>query len=416
MGQLRDDAVDVAAPMPLDAAVRYIVARVKAVTGIETISVTAADGRVSAADVHATMCLPPFDNSAVDGWAVDSADLAQDRDTRLAVRGRVVAGGSAEGVSVRHGAVRVLTGAPIPGDADTVFMQEDVEQQGDSVVLPSGLARGANLRVAGEDVAVGDVVVAAGQRLRPQDLALLCAVGETRVTVRRPVRAALLSTGDELSEPGRPLPSGAIYDANRAMLRAMLRRAGAEVDDLGILRDQPEPLQRKLAEAGRDHDLLLTSGGVSTGDEDHVKAAVESVGELSIWRIGIRPGKPVGVGRIGDALFVGLPGNPVAAFVTFAWIVRPALACLAGGQPTPLVGLPVRLGFAHRKRSGLRDFVRVRIEFADDGMAVARKFHKGGTGILTSLTQSDGLLALAEEWTHVEPGTIAPFYSFATLL
>ncbi len=416
MAQLSRDDEAFGALMTLEQAGERVAALVAPVSGTETVSLAAADGRVLADAILAPLDLPPFANSAVDGYAVHSADLVSSGPTRLPLGGRVAAGADAAGLSVQGRAVRVFTGAPMPDGADTVFMQEDVTLEGEAVLLPPGLARGANARPAGEDIARGALAAATGQRLRPQDLALLSALGVTQVTVRRRPRVAIFSTGDELTEPGQPLRPAAIYDANRALLRAMVARAGAEVVDLGILRDERAGLAQRLAEAARDCDLVLTSGGVSTGEEDHVKAALGQVGELAFWRIGIKPGRPVALGRIGTVPFIGLPGNPVAVFVTFAFVARVLIARLAGTAPVAPLSLPVRLGFAYRKKEGRREYVRVSLEPGPDGVQVARKHPQDGAGVLTSLTRTDGLVELAEDMTRIEEGTLVPFLAYSLLI
>lgn len=417
MAQLsRDEEAFGGALMTLEEAGERVAALVAPVVGMQVVTLAQADGRVLAEDVVAPLDLPPFANSAVDGYAVRFADLAIAGETRLPVAGRVAAGADAGGVTTRGVAIRVFTGAPMPPDADTVFMQEDVALEGGVAILPAGLAAGANARPAGEDIARGTVAAKAGQRLRPQDLALLSALGLTEVTVRRRPRVAVFSTGDELTEPGMPLAPAAIYDANRALLRAMVVRAGAEVVDLGILRDERDSLARCLAEAAGSCDLVLTSGGVSTGEEDHVKSAVEQVGELAFWRIGIKPGRPVALGRVGTTPFIGLPGNPVAVFVTFAFVARAMIARLAGSEQDRPVALPVRLGFSYRKKQGRREYVRVSLEPAADGVMIARKHPQDGAGVLTSLTRTDGLVELAEELTAIGEGTVVPFLAYGLLV
>ena len=417
MAQLSDDCFAFGGRlMSIDEALAMIAARVDVVAGVEEMPLADADGRVLGDDIRAAVPLPAFDNSAVDGWAVAFADLDPNGETWLPIGGRIAAGGSATGIAARGCAVRVFTGAPIPAGADTVFMQEDVAQQGDMVVLPSGLKRGANLRPVGEDVARDARVLPAGRYLRPQDLALASALGRVTLPVRTRLRVALFSTGDELQEPGSPLRGSSIYDANRTMLRAMLARSGALVTDLGILRDDRDALRARLAEAARDHDLIVTSGGVSTGEEDHVKAAVETAGTLVFWRIGIKPGRPVAMGVVGGTAFVGLPGNPVAAFVTFCYVVRPVIASLSGAAFKMPLSIPVTLAFDYRKKPGRREFVRVNLVKRADGGMEARQFPKIGAGILTSLTDADGLVVLSEDWGTVERGTTAPFMPYASLL
>lgn len=415
MAQLSRDDEAFGPLMTLEEAATRVATLAAPVAGIETVALAQADGRVLARDIAAPLDLPPFANSAVDGYAVRHGDLAPAGASRLPVGGRVAAGADAAGVTVQGIAVRVFTGAPMPQGADTVFMQEDVALEGPVAVLPPGLAKGANARPAGEDIARGAPAAAAGQRLRPQDLALLSALGLTEVVVRRRPRVAIFSTGDELTEPGQPLGPAAIYDANRALLRAMVTRAGAEVVDLGILRDEPAGLARSLADAAASCDLVLTSGGVSTGEEDHVKAALEQVGDLAFWRIGIKPGRPVALGRIGSVPFIGLPGNPVAVFVTFAFVARALIARLAGTAPVRPVALPVRLGFPYRKKEGRREYVRVSLEPGADGIMIARKHPQDGAGVLTSLTRTDGLVELAEDTTKIAEGTVVPFLAYGLL-
>jgi molybdopterin molybdotransferase len=309
----------------------------------------------------------------------------------------------------------------MPAGTDTVFMQEDCRVEGDAVIVPAGLAHGANRRLQGEDVREGTVVLPAGRRLSAQDVALAAAIGRTGLPLRRRVRVALFSTGDEVVEPGRPRPDAAIYDANRYLLSALLDRLGAAVTDLGILADAPDPLVSAIQAAARDHDLVLTSGGVSTGEADHVRTAVEKIGRLVFWRVAIKPGRPVAMGviqglRAGDgAAFVGLPGNPAAVYVTFARVVRPLLLRLAGASPQPLVALPVMAAFAYRKKKGRREYVRVALREAADGRIEAVKHAQEGAGVITSLTETDGLAELSEDATTIEPGSTVGFLSYAAL-
>ncbi|MBM3529967.1 MAG: molybdopterin molybdotransferase MoeA [Alphaproteobacteria bacterium] len=421
MAQLTDDCFAFSGPlMPLADMERLIGERVAPVAETETVPLNAARGRVLAADVVAPVSLPPFDNSAVDGYAVRHADLDPKGETRLAVEGRLTAGKAAPDPIALGRAVRIFTGAPMPDGADTVFMQEDVQTEGADVVVPPGLKRGSNRRLAGEDVKIGSVVLRAGRRLAAQDVALAAAVGLTSLAVRRRIRVALFSTGDEIVEPGRPLPAAALYDANRYLLAGMLERLGAEVTDLGILKDDPAQLAPALAKAAHGHDLVLTSGGVSTGEADHVRDAVEQVGRLVFWRIAIKPGRPVAMGVIpaagSSAAFVGLPGNPVAVFVTFARVVRPLFLRLAGAAPEPLTPLPVRFSFSYRKKQGRREYVRVALRPAADGTVEAFKHPQDGAGVITSLTETDGLAELSEDATTVEPGSTVGFLSYAALM
>jgi len=417
MAQLTDDCFAFSGPLlPIADMERLIAERVQPVKETEPVSLAKARGRVVAKDVIAPIDLPPFDNSAVDGYAVRHSDLDPKAETRLEVSGRLAAGHDAVRPVGPGQAVRIFTGAPMPPGADTVFMQEDVQTKGDSVLVPAGLKPSANRRLAGEDVRKGSVVLPAGRRLDAQDVALAAAIGVTELDVRRRVRAALFSTGDEIVEPGKPRPAAALYDANRYLLGGMLDRLGTEVTDLGILKDDPDALEKAIGAAARNHDLVLTSGGVSTGEADHVKSAVEKIGKLVFWRVAIKPGRPVAMGVVGGSAFIGLPGNPVAAFVTFARVVRPVLLRLAGATPEPLTALPVRLAFAYKKKIGRREYVRVALRPGPDGAIEAVKHPQEGAGVITSLTETDGLAELAEDTTTIKPGDTVGFLSYSTLM
>jgi len=423
MAQLTDDCFAFSGPLlPIADMERLIAERVQPVAETEAAQLFAARGRVLAADIIAPLDLPPFDNSAVDGYAVRHRDLDPGGETQLTVAGRLMAGSAAARPMAAHEAVRIFTGAPMPQGADTVFMQEDVRVEGGSVIVPAGLKAGANRRLAGEDVRKGAVLLPAGRRLSAQDVALAAGVGLTALTVRRRVRIALFSTGDEIVEPGGPLPPATLYDANRYLLAGLLDRLGAAVTDLGILKDEPDQLADAIAAAARGHDLVLTSGGVSTGEADHVRTAVERMGRLVFWRVAIKPGRPVAMGVIPHAgagtaaAFAGLPGNPVAAFVTFVRVVRPLLLRLAGARPEALIALPVRLAFSYKKKKGRREYVRVALRPAADGTIEAVKHPQDGAGVITSLTETDGLAEFSEHITTVEPGTTVGFLSYAALM
>ena len=423
MAQLSDDCFAFNGPLlPVAEAEKMIGARVAPVSGQEMAPLREALGRVLTADLIAPFNLPPFDNSAVDGYAVRGEDIDSAREQRLTIIDRVAAGHAAARAVKSGEAVRIFTGAPMPGGADTVFMQEDCRIDGAHVIVPPGLSRGANRRLAGEDIRAGAVALPAGRRLSAQDIALAAALGLTAIDVRRRVRVALFSTGDEIAEPGSPLGGAALYDSNRYLLAAAVARFGAEITDLGILRDEPKALARAIAAAAIDHDLVLTSGGVSTGEADYVRSAVENVGRIVFWRVAIKPGRPVAMGVIpggetGEAAaFVGLPGNPVAVFVTFVRVVRPLLLRLAGALPEPLVAMPARAAFSYKKRKGRREYVRVALRTGGDGMIDAVKYPQDGAGVLTSLTETDGLAELGEDVTNIEPGAMVGFLPYASLL
>ena len=423
MAQLSDDCFAFNGPLlPVAEAEHLIAERVVPVAGRETVTLWQAPGRVLAESIIAPVNVPPFDNSAVDGYAVRAADLDAEGETRLSIVDRVAAGHAATHPLKAGKAIRIFTGAPMPAGADTVFMQEDCRVEDGFVIVPPGLKLGANRRLAGEDMRAGAVALPAGRRLAVQHVALAAALGLSALGVRRRVRVALFSTGDEIVEPGAKLPHAALYDSNRYLLAGLLTRFGAEVTDLGILTDEPKALARALGAAAADHDLVVTSGGVSTGEADHVRAAIESIGRIVFWRVAIKPGRPVAMGVIAGstngegAAFVGLPGNPVAVFVTFVRVVRPLLLQLAGALPEPLLAMPARATFFYKKRKGRREYVRVALRAAADGVIEAVKYEQDGAGVLTSLTETDGLAELGEDVTTVEPGSTVGFLSYASLV
>jgi molybdopterin molybdotransferase len=314
-------------------------------------------------------------------------------------------------------AVRIFTGAPMPEGADTVFMQEDVRiDDAGRVVVPSGLRPGANVRPAGEDIVAGQAALRAGCRLRPQDVALAAAFGLTQITVRRRIRVGVASTGDEVVTPGLPRGAAQLFDSNRFMLMAMLTRLGCEVSDLGIVRDERAAVAQGLRQAASTCDLIVTSGGVSTGEEDHVKAGIESAGSLVLWRMAIKPGRPVAMGIVDGTPLIGLPGNPVASFVTFVHVVRPTVLALAGAIQLQRVAMPVRAAFAYRKKQGRREYVRANLRRTEDSAVEAIKFPREGAGLLSSLVETDGLVELDESITEVEPGDSVGFIAYESFM
>jgi molybdopterin molybdotransferase len=415
MAQLSNDCFAAGAKRRMTAAeaLDLLGKRLDVVAESETVSLRAAQGRILAADVVSARAVPPHDNSAVDGYAVRFEDLSQVGETRLKVAGRAAAGHPLAAALAPKSAVRIFTGAPMPAGADTVMMQEDCREEAGAVIVPPGIEKGANRRRAGEDVTAGATILHTGHRLRPQDVGLAASIGLTALSVYRPLRVALFSTGDEIREPGTDLPPGGVYDANRYALMALLETLGCEVDDLGILPDTYQSIHDALARAEASHDAIVTSGGVSTGEEDHVRAAVSALGEIHFWQIAIRPGRPIALGRVGNAAFIGLPGNPAAMMVTFLRLARPALLRLAGGREITPTTFRVRAEFGYKKKSGRREWIRCRLVPGPDGELAARKFPREGAGILTSLVESDGLVELPEELTRLEAGTMVDFLPFS---
>jgi molybdopterin molybdotransferase len=413
MAQLSDDCFAFGGELiKSDEALKMLAERLDVVVGFSDVGLRNTLGRVLAADIVSNMAVPPHDNAAVDGYAVRFEDLVQDADTRLKIAGRIAAGEMPDHPLNGGEAIRIFTGAAMPQYANTVLMQEDCRKNGADVIIPPGIKHGANRRFAGEDVGVGDVILAGGTRLRAQEIGLAASIGRVDLPVYDPVRVALFSTGDEVRDTGGDLPPGCIYDSNRYSLAAALERLGCEVRDLGILPDDYNIIRDTLAGAADNHDLIMTSGGVSTGAEDHVRNAVNTLGYMHFWRLAIRPGRPLALGQIGVVPFIGLPGNPVAVLVTFMRFARPAILRLGGCTAVEPHSYRVRAGFAVRKKLGRREWLRVRLDRDEDGAPVVYKFPRDGAGILTSMVASDGLVELPEDLTSLEAGTMVDYLPF----
>ncbi len=405
--------------LSLDEALERLLSSVQPLGETETLSTFDALGRVLAAEVRSQLDVPPHDNSAMDGYALRLADLPADG-TVLPVSQRVPAGSVP--LALEPGtAARIFTGAPVPAGADAVQMQEHCEAvAGDglgAVRVVDRPAPGAAIRRRGEDVQAGSVVLAAGHRLDPAALGLAATVGAASLTVARRVRVALFSTGDELAMPGEPLKPGAIYNSNRFTLRGLLQQLGCEVEDLGIVPDTLDATRAALRAAAARADLILTSGGVSVGEEDHLRPAVLAEGQLDLWQMAIKPGKPLAFGAVRrpgqdgrQAWFIGLPGNPVSSFVTFLLAVRPVILRLQGAAALAPQAYPLRADFDWLKADKRREFLRARLN-ADGGLAL---FANQGSGVLSSAVWGDGLVDVPPG-TPIRSGDTVRFIPFSAL-
>jgi molybdopterin molybdotransferase len=400
--------------MPVDEAIAALIRAAQPAAGIETLDTMHAAQRVLAHDLASSLDVPPHDNSAMDGYAMRAADVGS-MGARLNVAQRIAAGST--GTTLQPGsAARIFTGAPIPPGADAVVMQELCALDGDTVAVNHTPATGENIRKRGEDIAAGAVIVPAGTELSPVHLGLAASVGIAQVPVRRRLRVALFSTGDELRMPGETLAPGQIYNSNRFVLNNLLAGMGCAVTDLGIVRDNLDATRSALREAAAQHDVIITCGGVSVGEEDHVKPAVRAEGQLDLWSIALKPGKPLAFGAVKradgtQAHFVGLPGNPVSALITLSVVVRPFLKVLMGAvapQPVPLM---MRADFAWPKPDKRREFLRVRAN-AQGGLDL---YPNQGSGVLSSCAWATGLVD-NPPGQAIQPGDLVRYIAWQNLL
>lgn len=403
-------------PQPLlsvDEALDRLLAAARPISAVETVPHAAALNRVLAESQVSPIAVPPLANSAMDGYAVRAADLGEG-DTRLPVSQRILAG--RVGVPLEpHTAARIFTGAPIPPGADAVVMQEDTTTDGDTVVIHKRVAAGTNVRQAGEDIAAGATILSAGTRLGPQHLGLAASVGLGSLPVVRRLRVATFFTGDELVNPGEPLAPGRIYNSNRYTINGLLAALGFEVVDLGTVADDLEATSQALVEAARQADVVITSGGVSVGEADYVKAAVHRHGALDLWRIAVKPGKPLAFGRVGDTPFIGLPGNPVSVFVTFLLFARPFLLRLQGVQQVAPAGFTVLADFDWPRPDKRREFLRARLKRDGEGASRVEIYPHQGSGVLTSTVWGDGLVDVPPA-TPIRRGDTVRFIPFSELV
>ncbi len=388
----------------VDRAAEIIRALVRPVGGSERVFLRDALGRVLAEDVISPIDVPAHDNSAMDGYALAARSLSDSGETHLRVVGTALAGRAYSGRVGEGECVRIMTGAMMPQGCDTVVIQEVVRVDGRQILVPPGQKPGANWRRAGEDLAAGHPALNAGRMLRPAELGLLASLGIAEVGVRRRLRVAILSTGDELCSIGAQPAPGEIFDSNRYTLHGMVTRLGCDVLDLGVVRDRPEALEAALREAAANADVILTSGGVSVGEADYIRELLARLGEVLFWKIAMKPGRPMAFGRIADAFLFGLPGNPVAVMVTFYQFVREALLAMMGADPLPQVPLlPATCESALKKQPGRTEFQRG-VLFRHDGGWRVRGAGAQGSGILRSMAEANCLIVLEHARGNVAAG------------
>ena len=403
--------------LPLAQARRRIRELIERIEGDERIDLTLALGRILSEDVISPINVPGHTNSALDGYAFHGADIPPHDSAELKVVGIAWAGGPHRQDVARGEAVRIMTGAPMPPGTDTVVAQELVETGEKIIRLGSNHRIGQNVRAAGEDLAKGDLALPAGKRLLPAELGLLASLGLDNVTVVRKLKVALFSTGDELRSAGEPIDDGSVYDSNRFTLMGMLTRLGAQVQDKGIIRDNRNAVRDAVLSASTEADVIITSGGVSTGEADYVQEVLDEQGHLGFWRVAIKPGRPLAFGRLGKALFFGLPGNPVAVMVTFYQLLHYALSRMMG-ESHPLLSpvVKVRCTTKLSKKSGRTEFYRAILETNDEGETTVRKTGRQGSGVLHSMSEANCFIILPDDCDTVHPGTLVDVQPFFGLV
>ena len=400
--------------IPIKDAIRLLLEQATPLQEMETVPLFQAYGRILAEDLTSTVQVPPADNSAMDGYAIQSRHFINDTEKTFPISQQIFAGEI--GSPLQTGTVaRIFTGAPIPNNADAVIMQElcqaDKKQMTSSVAVP----KGTNIRRAGEDIDIGDTILLRGQKLRPQDIGLAASVGISQISVYRKLRVAVFFTGDELCEPDNTLQAGQIYNSNRYTMRGMLEGLGCEVRDLGNIKDTLEDTRDAMLKAASESDLVMTSGGVSVGEADYIRIALEETGKLDMWRIRVKPGKPLAFGSINGTPFLGLPGNPVSVFATFCIFARPFILHKQGNRDTSANSFKVPANFEWLKKGFRTEYVRVKLERDASGQNSLKLFPHQGSGVLTSTSWADGL-AIIEAERCISIGDLVEFIPFGELL
>lgn len=400
--------------LPYDEALQQLISQVSALATISSRPLMQALGEVLAETQQAGISVPSADNSAMDGYALNTADLVNLNSVSLPVSQRIAAGEA--GNKLEPGtAARIFTGAPIPEGANAVIMQEQVVVEGDGIRLQAAVEPGQNIRPAGNDIRRGDIILRQGMRLRAQDIGLAASVGLQTLPVFDKIRVGMFFTGDELVEPGTKLEPGKIYDSNRYTLYGLLKSLGCEIVDLGLVGDTLEATKRAMLDASGKADLVVTCGGVSVGEEDHVRIAIEQLGKLHLWRLRIKPGKPLAFGKINDTAFIGLPGNPVSVFATFCLFVSPVIKTLQGRLWQKPLATPIRAGFDWPKPDSRREFLRARLEASESDEPVVVIYPNQDSGVLTSTVWANGLVEIAEGQT-VSKGDRVDYLAFSEFL
>ena len=399
--------------LDFDSARDQLIAAALPIPRTEMVSLTEGLGRTLSSPITSPIDVPGFDNSAMDGYALRIANINKMPD-RFPVVQRIAAGQTGKPLGPNE-AARIFTGAPVPQGTNVVVPQEHTQAADDHIQLTQQVVTSQHIRRRGEDIEAGAVIIAAGTRLTPAHLALAASVGVSTLNVYARLKVAILFTGDELTEPGQPLAPGAIYNSNRYAIRALLEKLGCEVTDLGIVRDSSQATRDALQQASTMADVIVTCGGVSVGEEDHVKAAVQALGELNLWQIAMKPGKPLAYGKVGQSDFIGLPGNPVSAFVTFVLMARPFLLKRMGVTKVDTPSIPAIAGFDWPKPDRRREFLRAGFDRNEQGASVLNIWPNQGSGVMSSVAWADGLVDVPPN-TVIKKGDTVRYLSFTDLM
>ena len=384
--------------------------------GKRCVSIRESIDRILADDVTSPLDVPPFINSAMDGYAISSLDLNKSKDCRLKVKGKSFAGKPFDGQIQSGECVRIMTGAVVPDGADSVIMQEHAEIDGDSILIDDSHKKGQNVRHPGDDFSKGDIIIKAGERLSPAKLGLLASVGVTELHIVRTPVVAFFSTGDELKSVGQTLQAGDIYDSNRYILFGMLKKMGVDCIDMGVIPDIKSEIEETLQEASKCADVVITSGGASVGEADYIKVILDEIGQVNFWKIAMKPGKPLAFGRINNAIFFGLPGNPVSAMATFYQFVQPALKLLEGEKTENNLSLRAKCITTLKKRPGRKDFQRGYASSNENGELIVDTTGVQGSHMLSSMSKANCFIVLSAESANIEAGSLVEIQLFNDLI
>ncbi len=400
----------------LEKAISILKKRTKCIKKIEIIKLDRSLGRILSKDIISKINVPSFNNSAVDGYAFKHSDLNKKSETALKLFGRITAGQNFNKKIKKGKVVRIFTGAKIPEGVDTVVMQEDCYLNNNEVILKAGLFKGANIRKKGEDIKNGKKIISKGSKLRAQDIALIASVGIKKINVFKKLTVGIFTTGNELFEPGKKVSSEGVYDSNRYCLKNLLETIHCSVQDYGIKKDNEKLIKKSLKKISKKCDLIITTGGMSVGEEDYVRKVIEENGSLNFWNIAIKPGRPVALGSIFKKPFIGLPGNPVSVMITFLKIALPTINKLSGFLSTKEKGFIVTTDFDFKKKSGRKEFLRVTISKSSNGQIKIKNYPNTGSGVFSSMVETDGLIELPEKLTYLKKGTKVKFVSYSEML